>query len=61
MCARYVCKSGEHKINLWLPRAVAAFYPALLRPVQPAARCRGAAAVGGGRFLQQGAGGQGQC
>ena len=19
MCARYVCKSAEHKINLWLP------------------------------------------
>ena len=21
MCARYVCKSAEHKINLWLPCA----------------------------------------
>ena len=42
-------------------RCSGSFYPALLRPVQPAARCRGAAAVGGGRFLQQGAGGQGQC
>ena len=21
MCARYVCKSAEHKINLWLPKA----------------------------------------
>ena len=20
MCARYVCKSAEHKINLWLPK-----------------------------------------
>ena len=21
MCARYVCKSAEHKINLWLPQS----------------------------------------
>ena len=24
MCARYVCKSAEHKINLWLPSGPAA-------------------------------------